>query len=57
MGAEFLIGAPLVLGCWFYSYLTWSLPLLIIAIVRARSDQEAAGTSATGFSAASASRG
>lgn len=48
MGAEFLIGAQLVLGYWFCSYLTWYYPLLIIAIVRAPPDQEAAETSATG---------
>jgi hypothetical protein len=48
LAAALLIGAQLLLGYWFYSYLTWCYPLLIIAIIRAPSDQEAAETSATG---------
>jgi hypothetical protein len=36
-----LIGAQLLLGYWFYSYLTWRYPLLIIAIIQARLDHEA----------------
>jgi hypothetical protein len=31
-----LIGAQLLLGYWFYGYLTWCYPLLIVAVVRAR---------------------
>jgi hypothetical protein len=38
LAAALLIGAQLLLGYWFYSYLTWCYPLLIIAIIRARSD-------------------
>jgi hypothetical protein len=40
LAAALLIGAQLLLGYWFYSYLTWCYPLLIIALVRARPDQE-----------------
>ena len=36
--AALLIGAQLLLGYWFYSYLTWCYPLLIIAIIHARPD-------------------
>ncbi len=48
LAAALLIGAQLLLGYWFYSYLTWCYPLLIIAIIQARSDHEAAGTSVHG---------
>jgi hypothetical protein len=41
LAAALLIGAQLILGYWFYSYLTWCYPLLIIAIIQARSDHEA----------------
>jgi hypothetical protein len=34
LAAALLIGAQLLLGYWFYSYLTWCYPLLIIAIVQ-----------------------
>jgi hypothetical protein len=43
LAAALLIGAQLLLGYWFYSYLTWCYPLLIIAIIQARSDQAAGG--------------
>ena len=43
LAAALLIGAQLLLGYWFYGYLTWCYPLLIIALVKARPDQEAAG--------------
>jgi hypothetical protein len=33
LAAALLIGAQLLLGYWFYSYLTWCYPLLIIAII------------------------
>ena len=46
LAAALLIGAQLLLGYWFYSYLTWCYPLLIIAMVQARPDQEAAGIEA-----------
>ncbi len=48
LAAALLIGAQLLLGYWFYSYLTWCYPLLIIAIIRARSDREAPGPSEHG---------
>jgi len=44
LAAALLIGAQLLLGYWFYSYLTWCYPLLIIAIIQARPDHEAADT-------------
>jgi hypothetical protein len=40
LAAALLIGAQLLLGYWFYSYLTWCYPLLIIAIIQARPDHE-----------------
>ena len=46
LAAALLIGAQLLLGYWFYSYLTWFYPLLVIAIIRTRPEQEAAGASA-----------
>ncbi|HEX3512682.1 MAG TPA: glycosyltransferase 87 family protein, partial [Trebonia sp.] len=42
LAAALLIGAQLLIGYWFYSYLTWCYPLLVIAVIRARPDQEAA---------------
>jgi hypothetical protein len=39
--AALLIGAQLLLGYWFYSYLTWFYPLLVVAMIRPRSEQEA----------------
>src|SRR5580658_1132085 len=39
LAAALLIGAQLLLGYWFYSYLTWFYPLLVIAVVRARSPE------------------
>jgi hypothetical protein len=39
LAAALLIGAQLLLGYWFYSYLTWCYPLLIIASIQARSPQ------------------
>jgi hypothetical protein len=52
LAAALLTGAQLLLGYWFYSYLTWCYPLLIVAIIRARPEQEAADASA--YDAASA---
>jgi hypothetical protein len=46
LAAALLIGAQLLMGYWFYSYLTWCYPLLVIAIIQARPDHEAADTSA-----------
>jgi hypothetical protein len=46
LAAALLIGAQLLLGYWFYSYLTWCYPLLVIAIIRARPDRDAAGAAA-----------
>ena len=34
LAAALLIGAQLLLGYWFYSYLTWCYPLLVIAIIQ-----------------------
>ena len=48
LAAALLIGAQLLLGYWFYSYLTWCYPLLIIAIIQARPGHEAPGPSAHG---------
>ena len=48
LAAALLIGAQLLLGYWFYSYLTWVYPLLVIAIIQARSDREAPDTTAHG---------
>jgi hypothetical protein len=48
LAAALLIGAQLLLGYWFYSYLTWCYPLLIVAITHARPEQEAADASASG---------
>jgi Glycosyltransferase family 87 len=46
LAAALLIGAQLLLGYWFYSYLTWFYPLLVIAIIRVRPDPEVTDTSA-----------
>jgi hypothetical protein len=46
LAAALLIGGQLLLGYWFYSYLTWCYPLLVIATVRARPDEKAAGPGA-----------
>jgi hypothetical protein len=48
LAAALLIGAQLLLGYWFYSYLTWCYPLLIIAIIQARPGREAHGPSGHG---------
>jgi Glycosyltransferase family 87 len=34
LAAALLIGGHLLLGYWFYSYLTWFYPLLVIAVIR-----------------------
>jgi hypothetical protein len=36
LATALLIGAQLLLGYWFYSYLTWFYPLLVVAIIHAR---------------------
>jgi hypothetical protein len=41
LAAALLIGGQLLLGYWFYSYLTWWYPLLVIAVIQARPDHEA----------------
>jgi hypothetical protein len=43
LAAALLLGAQLLLGYWFYSYLTWCYPLLIIAIIQTPPDHQAAG--------------
>jgi hypothetical protein len=40
LSAALLVGAQLLLGYWFYGYLTWCYPLLIIAVIHARPDSE-----------------
>jgi hypothetical protein len=35
LAAALLIGGQLMLGYWFYSYLTWFYPLLVIAMMQA----------------------
>ncbi|MGH3170979.1 MAG: hypothetical protein ACRDN0_34550, partial [Trebonia sp.] len=52
LAAALLIGGQLVLGYWFYSYLTWCYPLLVIAVIQARPDGEAfrARPASTAFS-------
>jgi hypothetical protein len=46
LAAALLIGAQLLLGYWFYSYLTWCYPLLVVAFVRARVHREEAAPAA-----------
>ena len=41
LAAALLIGAQLLLGYWFYSYLTWCYPLIVVAIMAVRSDHGA----------------
>jgi hypothetical protein len=36
LAAALLIGAQLLLGYWFYSYLTWCYPLLVVAMIQSR---------------------
>ena len=48
LAAALLIGAQLLLGYWFYSYLTWCYPLIVAAVMVARSDPGAADGSACG---------
>jgi hypothetical protein len=48
LAAALLIGAQLLLGYWFYSYITWFYPLLIVAIIRPRPDQDPAAGSLPG---------
>ena len=61
LAAALLIGGQLLLGYWFYSYLTWFYPLVVIAIIRARPadtsahDADDAAGLAASSSAASAS--
>jgi Glycosyltransferase family 87 len=38
LAAALLIGGQLLLGYWFYSYLTWCYPLLVVAVIQARPD-------------------
>jgi hypothetical protein len=45
LAAALLIGAQLLLGYWFYSYVTWCYPLLIVAIIQPGWEPGAAGPS------------
>ena len=47
LAAALLMGGQLLLGYWFYSYLTWCYPLLIVAMIRSRPDRRP-GTSLSG---------
>ena len=42
LAAALLIGGQLLLGYWFYSYLTWFYPLLIVAIIQPPREHRAA---------------
>ncbi|MGH3187255.1 MAG: glycosyltransferase family 87 protein [Streptosporangiaceae bacterium] len=58
LAAALLIGGELLLGYWFYSYLTWFYPLLVIVIIRARpADTSAHGAASAAGLAASSSVG
>jgi hypothetical protein len=46
LAAALLIGSQLLLGYWFYSYVTWFYPVLVIAMIQARPGPELADTSA-----------
>jgi hypothetical protein len=48
LAAALLLGGQLLLGYWFYSYLTWSYPLVVVAVMAARADRRAASGSAYG---------
>jgi hypothetical protein len=50
LAAALLIGGQLLLGYWFYGYLTWCYPLIVVAVMAARPDRGAAAGS--GFGAA-----
>jgi hypothetical protein len=60
LAAALLLGGQLLLGYWFYSYLTWCYPLLIIAIMRSRGDDgpgDSPGTSLGGSEPVADDRG
>jgi Glycosyltransferase family 87 len=44
LAAALLIGAQLLLGYWFYSYLIWFYPLLIVAVIQPPREHPGAGT-------------
>jgi hypothetical protein len=46
LAAALLIGGQLLLGYWFYSYLTWCYPLIVVAIMVVRPARGAAGSGA-----------
>jgi hypothetical protein len=46
LAAALLIGAQLLLGYWFYSYLTWCYPLIVVALIATRPGRGAADGSA-----------
>jgi hypothetical protein len=43
LAAALLFGGQLLLGYWFYSYLTWCYPLLVVAVVHAPAQRQALG--------------
>jgi hypothetical protein len=56
LACALLTGAQLLLGYWFYSYLTWCYPLLVVAIIHARPGQDAAGAESDSDSAITVTR-
>jgi hypothetical protein len=45
LAAALLIGAQLLLGYWFYSYLIWFYPLLLVAVIQPSREQRRPGCS------------
>ena len=52
LAAALLMVAQLLPGYWFYSYLTWCYPLLVVAIIHARPEREAGDPPALGAASA-----
>jgi hypothetical protein len=46
LAAALLIGGQLLLGYWFYNYLAWCYPLLLVAIIHPRTERGPADRSA-----------
>ena len=44
LAAALLIGAQLLLGYWFYGYLIWFYPLLLVAVIQPPREHRDAGT-------------
>jgi hypothetical protein len=53
LAAALVIGGQLLLGYWFYSYLTWCYPLIVVAVMAARPGRPGRGAAAgSGYGAA-----